>query len=47
MTTVVILVFDDVDLLDVGGPYEVFLTADRLARRQGLDASFDVTLAGP
>lgn len=47
MTSVVILVFDDVDLLDVGGPYEVFLTADRLARRQELDHRFEVTLAGP
>lgn len=30
---VAILLFDGVDLLDVGGPYEVFLTASRLAQR--------------
>lgn len=47
VTSVVILVFDDVDLLDLGGPYEVFLTADRLARRRGAEHRFDVTLAGP
>lgn len=46
VTSAVILVFDDVDLLDVGGPYEVFLTADRLARRHGVAHRFDVTLAG-
>lgn len=37
-----ILLFDDVDLLDSGGPYEVFLTANRLARRDGADAPFDI-----
>ena len=30
---IAILLFDGVDLLDAGGPYEVFLTASRLARR--------------
>ena len=30
-----LLLFPDVDLLDVGGPYEVFLTADRLLVRDG------------
>ncbi len=30
-----ILLFDQVDLLDVGGPYEVFLTASRLVVRDG------------
>lgn len=33
-------------LLDVGGPYEVFLTADRLARRLGITHRFDVVVAG-
>ncbi|MGA9277251.1 DJ-1/PfpI family protein [Ilumatobacter sp.] len=37
-----ILLFDDVDLLDSGGPYEVLLTANRLAARGGGDAPFDI-----
>lgn len=37
-----ILLFDSVDLLDSGGPYEVFLTANRLVERDGGDAPFDV-----
>jgi transcriptional regulator GlxA family with amidase domain len=42
-----ILLFDGVDLLDAGGPYEVFLTASRLGARQGIDAPFEVvTLSG-
>lgn len=44
---VTILLFDHVDLLDVGGPYEVFLTASRLAERDGRDATFVVTTASP
>ncbi|AYY15075.1 DJ-1/PfpI family protein [Actinobacteria bacterium YIM 96077] len=39
---VALLVFDEVDLLDVGGPYEVFLTANRLAERRGKTAPFEV-----
>ncbi len=39
---VAILLFDGVDLLDVGGPYEVFLTASRLAERDGRPAPFSV-----
>ena len=35
-----LLLFDEVDLLDVGGPYEVFLTADRLAVRDGGEPPF-------
>lgn len=31
-----LLVFEGCDLLDVGGPYEVLLTAQRLAARKGL-----------
>jgi hypothetical protein len=30
-----IMLLDDVDLLDVGGPYEVFRTASRLVARDG------------
>jgi transcriptional regulator GlxA family with amidase domain len=41
-----ILVFDEVDLLDVGGPYEVFLTASRLVSRAGRPAPFDVVTVG-
>lgn len=47
MIAVHLLVFDGVDLLDVGGPYEVFLTADRLSQRRGDGPRFAVTLAGP
>jgi transcriptional regulator GlxA family with amidase domain len=41
-----IVVFDQVDLLDVGGPYEVFLTASRLAVRDGAQAPFEVVTVG-
>jgi transcriptional regulator GlxA family with amidase domain len=37
-----ILLFDGVDILDAGGPYEVFLTANRLAVRDGRPAPFEV-----
>lgn len=37
-----ILLFDGVDILDAGGPYEVFLTASRLAVRDGRPPAFDV-----
>lgn len=39
---VAILLFEGVDLLDVGGPYEVFLTASRLAERDGRPPPFSV-----
>ena len=42
-----ILLFDRVDLLDSGGPYEVFLTADRLARRRGAPSIFEVITLTP
>lgn len=45
MTHVVVLVFDAVDLIDVAGPVEVLLTANRLAGRRGADAPFDVVTA--
>ena len=41
---VALQVFEQADLLDVGGPYEVLLTANRLAERDGRDAPFDVEL---
>ena len=41
-----IVVFEQVDLLDVGGPYEVFLTASRLAERDGGEAPFEVLTLG-
>ncbi len=42
-----ILVYDGFDLIDAGGPYEVFLTASRLAERDGLAAPFSVELVSP
>lgn len=41
---VALQVFEHADLLDVGGPHEVLLTANRLAVRDGTDAPFDVEL---
>lgn len=43
---VAILLFDDMDLLDMGGPYEVLLTANRLLGRDGDPPAFDVTTVG-
>jgi transcriptional regulator GlxA family with amidase domain len=37
-----VLVYEGVDLLDAGGPYEVFLTAARLVGRDGADPPFTV-----
>lgn len=37
-----LLLFEGVDLLDVGGPYEVFLTASRLVARDGGEPPFEV-----
>ncbi len=42
-----ILLFDGVDLLDAGGPYEVFLTASRLAVRGGEPPPFEVVTVSP
>lgn len=44
MHTVGLLAFEGADLLDTGGPYEVFLTASRLAVRTGDDALFHVVM---
>ena len=46
MTRVGLLLFEQFDLLDVGGPYEVLLTANRLATRGGGAAPFEVVLVG-
>lgn len=46
-TRIGILVFDGVDILDSGGPYEVFLTASRLAVRDGDEPPFSVVLVSP
>lgn len=44
---VAILVFNGFDLIDAGGPYEVFLTASRLAERDGHAPQYDVRLVSP
>lgn len=44
---VVILLFDGFDLIDAGGPYEVFLTASRLLERDGEPPAYEVVLATP
>ena len=41
-----VIVYDGVDLLDAGGPYEVFLTAARLAVRAGDPPPFEVITVG-
>lgn len=42
-----IFLFEGVDILDAGGPYEVFLTASRLVERTGEAGPFEViTLTG-
>lgn len=41
---IAILLFDGFDLIDAGGPYEVFLTASRLAEREGLPPQYEVLL---
>lgn len=44
---VAILLFPGFDLIDAGGPYEVFLTASRLAQRDGLPPQYEVILVSP
>lgn len=44
--TVALVVFPQCDLMDVGGPFEVFLTASRLEVRAGRPAPFDVVTVG-
>lgn len=47
MTRLLLLMFDEVELLDFAGPYEVFTTANRMAVRGGLAAPFDLVTASP
>lgn len=44
MLRVGIVLFDQFDLIDAGGPYEVFLTASRLAERDGAETPYEVVL---
>lgn len=44
--TIGILVYDGCDLLDVGGPYEALLTADRLLARAGTGPGLSVETIG-
>lgn len=47
MKTVGIYLFDDVELLDFAGPYEVFTTCSRVARRLGHATPFETLAIGP
>lgn len=47
MATIAILVYDGFDVIDAGGPYEVFLTAARLQERAQEPAGFEVILVSP
>jgi transcriptional regulator GlxA family with amidase domain len=42
-----IYLFDEVEVLDFAGPFEVFSTAARLAQRDGSAAPFEVCTVGP
>ncbi|CCQ15006.1 ThiJ/PfpI domain protein [Rhodococcus sp. AW25M09] len=44
--SIAILMFDDVEVLDACGPFEVFSVARRVAERAGIAAPFEVTLVG-
>jgi transcriptional regulator GlxA family with amidase domain len=46
-TTIGIYLFDDVELLDFAGPYEVFTTCSRVARRLGQALPFETVAIGP
>ena len=37
-----ILIFDQIEVLDLGGPFEVFSVASRMAQRKGLPKPFEV-----
>jgi transcriptional regulator GlxA family with amidase domain len=45
-TRIGLLVFDGCDAMDVIGPYEVLLTANRLLQRRGEPDAFDVQVVG-
>lgn len=40
--TIGIFVFDEIEVLDLGGPFEVFSVANRVAARDGKEAPFNV-----
>ena len=46
MKKIAILLFDDVEVLDACGPFEVFSVANRVAERSGNAMPFEVTLVG-
>ncbi|MBY4129612.1 DJ-1/PfpI family protein [Rhodococcus fascians] len=46
MRAIAILLFDDVEVLDACGPFEVFSVANRVAHRAGSALPFEVTLVG-
>jgi transcriptional regulator GlxA family with amidase domain len=45
--TVGIYLYDDVELLDFAGPYEVFTTCSRVAGKLGLQTPFETLAIGP
>ena len=47
MIRVALLIFDEADLLDIGGPYEILITANRLAGRRGENPIFEVVTVSP
>lgn len=47
MTPVDLLIYDGMDLMDFGGPWEVLLTANRLLARQGQQPAFDLVAFSP
>ena len=47
MTPVDLLIYDGMDLMDFGGPWEVFLTANRLLERRGEPPAFDPVAFSP
>lgn len=47
MLTVGIYLFDEVEVLDFAGPFEVFSTAARLVQREGGQPPFEVLTLGP
>lgn len=46
-TKITLLLFEGCDVMDVGGPYEVFLTANRLVARGGGEPPFAVRTVSP
>jgi transcriptional regulator GlxA family with amidase domain len=47
MTRLLLLMFDEVELLDFAGPYEVFTTANRMATRRDIATPFELVTASP